>query len=448
MNTLKDFLEYKKSHNNCEFELRFQNIDIRTFYNVVSFFTNKRLERIEKSSVTKLYPSGIRSISNNEGKTKFEKKNEIFSFNKDGIKYSIAEEKSITINNKLSKSYFQRDKHRITFLDDSILIECTRVFSNEKLSFEIEIEIIRVDDNTKNKILMAKKLINSFRPSESEEFRSLFLKTGNYYIGSLPETLVETPINISDFKLSYKKDGERVMLFKDSKNNIFEYTRTRMLYKIEDKEIILGLEHIPSISLIDCEKMGNKKYIYFDVLFYDGKDQREYTLTDRLKCIKKDNDLLEKQKFHDLIDIYDYNNHITLMKNDKKSEGIVLTDTKQKYRKGRTNKILKVKKTDTIDLLIKKQKTLSIDKIQWELYYLDDNGLSLFRTIEIPIQMDKKYGDHSILEFEIKDSNLTSLRLRKDKIVPNYKTTIEDILSKHYINLKEEKDDFEFEFPL
>lgn len=430
--SLSTLLQKKSKDNSLELEVRFGKVDIRSFYSVVDFFSSKKLEKLVSTDISTIYENNIRSIRQGKVET-FERKKVLDYFVQDGAKYILNSEEIIPSMIKANK-VMTRKRFRTSFQDEDIIrIDCTRIVSNDELTFEIEIEVLQVNAKTKAKLDLALKVITSMLPCTDRilgSFQHLTKEKRRRFYGVLPRTLTTVPRFEEDpHMLTYKQDGERVLLYKHD-NSIYECTRTSNFYRVTNKTVMSDLAPLPNGTIIDCEKMDADRYIFFDVLYLNYKDLTRLDTNTRIQAL--DNyqlTTLRKQKFFQVNDQKQYQEHIANMQTTPEIEGIILCRKAAKYFA--PNTFIKVKSINTIDLLIKKKPTLTIDHTRWSCYMKGNNQLELLTSIEVVDTIDSQFEDHSVVEFEVlQQSYLRPLKQRRDKVIPNFTDTVSDIYKK------------------
>jgi len=171
--------------------------------------------------------------------------------------------------------------------------------------------------------------------------------------------------NYSDnkkYQANYKYDGERVMVAIEN-DKIIMFNRRGNIINRKFKDVEKELRQIDFRCILDGEIISedddfnklqkralsqNKavieyvtknikvNYMIFDVISFEGKDVRSYTLKERLKMVakvfeNKNFDILKKVEYYNVQDIYD------LAKNENR-EGIVIKDLEGTYQSSKRSR--------------------------------------------------------------------------------------------------------------
>lgn len=128
---------------NGEFEVRFQNVRLDTFYRVKNTIEKMTPSSTYSHTIDTYHQNKIRITIKDDGTKSAMIKEELFS--KDirdyQIKVSCSSERNISIPPNIGPSTFQRDKQRWTYMFDKIKIDFTIVDDGGKfIKYEIEIE--------------------------------------------------------------------------------------------------------------------------------------------------------------------------------------------------------------------------------------------------------------------------------------------------------------------
>ena len=163
----------------------------------------------------------------------------------------------------------------------------------------------------------------------------------------------------------------------------------------------------------------------FDVLFWNGKDVRNKTRLERLEYLKSlDIDfpvkIISPEK--NILDVY--NKYFR----DSKTDGIIITKNNTGYHNLKTFKY-KPYDMQVIDFQLKYR-----DDSSFDLQVIDRNGqLVTFSGCEesqvdgVFTTFDTVFKDGDIVEFGWKDGSFFPIRIRDDKIKPNYIEVAENI---------------------
>jgi hypothetical protein len=194
-----------------------------------------------------------------------------------------------------------------------------------------------------------------------------------------------------------------------------------------------------SNTIIDGELINDKIFYAFDLIMYKNNMLNDYCLFERLNILKYDIlfentvKLLYEIKKYYFDDIYEDSKKINKKKynyihDNKKhyipTDGLIFTDVKNNYINSIT---LKWKKNITFDFKIDKI-DVTDKKEEWKLncYTKDNNYIEFMvedvnRTV-LPKRIAKNYENGDIAEFEFNKSKrmFIPIKLRKDKLLPNF----------------------------
>ncbi|ORX65169.1 hypothetical protein BCR32DRAFT_306256 [Anaeromyces robustus] len=283
-----------------------------------------------------------------------------------------------------------RDYYRIDITDDK----------------QFEIEILNFDINLIDKIIDSIiDILNYFDVIDINTYLNNF----NFQKPITP--FIDDLLEINKgFYITNKIDGIRKLLIITS-NALYSYDN--IMTKISNC-------NSNDIIICDCE-FYNNSYYCFDIIYFN-KDLRKYKYKKRIEYFSKlpeflvDNILIKKniQLIYNVKDILNYikkNNNLILI------DGFILTYKNSNYFDNLVYKI-KYSYKNTIDVFIK----------NGQCYQQDIDGLSLIPNIIY----DKKYNN-KLIEVLLKSVNNKyygiSIKERSDKVKPNFKYTINSIIS-------------------
>lgn len=293
-------------------------------------------------------------------------------------------------------------------------IYCTIVNGN---IYEIEIEYTgkHVPDLT---------IINDFITNLfKDRYETRIIKQFNYMVcgKQIPHLnwCVNKPINLkfdmwtkmlNTYGFFLKMDGIRYLLF-SFKNKLYAINESLRIQVFNDTRI-------PHGTILDSE-LVNDTFHVFDILFYNGNDIRNKDMYFRsiiLKQIPYDLNM----EYTELETDFNIILHYTLSEFPDYTDGIIFSPLNEPYK----NKVtFKYKPTQllTIDFLVK----------QDSLYAVDENGdYTPFKgSSDYPyiFHLDDSYPIDSIVEFQYKTDKFVPLKIRHDKIKPNYISVALDI---------------------
>lgn len=306
---------------------------------------------------------------------------------------------------------------------------------SEPTSYEVEIEF--VGKNTKNILKeIASILLKSDNKTDNdilENVKTLINSTQKIF--NNPITFLRKnigQIEVNKYSVTEKADGERRLLYINSKNNAYYITTA-------NETLSAPYIKIPKQTVIDGEFINNEKFLAFDILAYNGKSIINLNLDERLKIlneIKIKNKIFEIKKFYlsvQPLDIYKLNEKVLTTKYSYPIDGIILTPIVEPYYNSTTFKWKDPKDTST-DFLIRRV----IGTSEWHLFVgitmntfkqlklqLDDNYKLLFPDIDInsnyfPVKFEPKtlknaylanFTDKEITKYKIEDNTIVELVL-------------------------------------
>jgi hypothetical protein len=198
------------------------------------------------------------------------------------------------------KATYQKNKFRCSLkgiwdIDMTILLITDCKTGKSGLYFEIEMEFNYKFYKSKN--LTHGQILEDFNNNSNTIITSIDciqntplnveLRYGIFnQVVTLEKQYLPTLIN-GKYSVTEKADGERVFIYIDDKKNIYRLNPTNVIL---DKTILAKLEKTLKITntLIDGELLsinGKNTFLGFDLLYYNGKDYRNFNLDTRLKYL-------------------------------------------------------------------------------------------------------------------------------------------------------------------
>lgn len=384
-------------------------------------------------------------------------------------------------NNYIVTNIRERSRYSFTSKDGLWKLELSRVKSNDKITFECELECLVKDAplaKIKSIVALLLKLIHSKHLKTKTEINELL---GEYqtltktklprFAGPLPFTLMKENIERNSFACGYdvtdKADGERKLCYISKSGDVLFLSRSNGF----TPDYIGKVSSSYGNTVLDCELLKNNLYI-FDCLFYKGSDVRNKNHIKRMqfasKVTKMKKELkmgvkcktfyfVHKNSVRKMVDgnivntkfktIFEAAHSIWTSKRDYPLDGIIFTPIYEPYF---NNKIYKWKDENTIDFFINKLEIgattekwgLKLAGFDYRKNYkhfplggLDKKGKFLHFTdrpieiqslipvnkgvITLPKSVAKKYDNHSIAEFKYKNNSFYPIGARLDKSVAN-----------------------------
>lgn len=368
---LNNILKSVNYNNEVEFKFKHKNINKKDIEKVCnSWFTKKPTQ---EESIVYIFPNGLRIIETAEKKI-YEQKRRILNKKiyddvnylktEFGINFSESSERTIDSSwfSDKNKYIMKRTRKRTSYQNKSFRVDLS--FIKEDSNYELEVEVIKQNDNVYELIMKLLRAIqNTSIPLSNTTINIVknviktFLKQEYFsFPGPLPHTVKQDTLNnIScGYAISDKSDGERAIILIDSNQHCFSIKRNKNIHYI-------GNTKHPKNYIYDSELIDDKYYI-FDVL-YANKDVRELSYIDRYKYINNDNKVFYKKPVY-FENISQYIQTIDQTKNYK-TDGIIFTPIYKKYY---NEKIYKWKSKNTIDFYC--------TKIENNKYRLEIAGLS------------------------------------------------------------------------
>jgi hypothetical protein len=247
-------------------------------------------------------------------------------------------------------------------------------------------------------------------------FETRIIKNYNMLVSNKPlpylNWCVNKPINLKFEMWKEIADGYGFYLKMDGIRYLL-YSYHGKLYALNETYRILVFENtrIPHNSILDAEYV-NETFHVFDVLFINGNDLRERDMTFRNEILKNiPYDL--NMEYTELSTEYNLIWHYTNLGLPKYTDGIVFFPLSEPYKNKCTFKY-KPAELLTIDFLVKKD----------GLYAIDDKGDPVVFEGDTLYPYKFEFGDewqvNTITEFQYKKDGFYPMRIRHDKIKPNY----------------------------
>lgn len=480
LNVMTRFIQQAESRPNIEFEARFSTfydnvytagvpavpssikpngyrfiplIDMSKFYKALEWFQNKLGDPQVIETIEFMYPDNIRQVNpvNPPGgphylkKTRMGAPHDIFEY---GVRLGLSQEQPVVRPQSFSlPPNLKRHKVRKSIIDRFVRYDFTHVVTNkfngepEKNGYEIEIEWLPKRGGTLDELWrMVNQMLcllqdSPFLVSVSDRHNAL-LEYSNllgfqkkpYFVGAQPETFQMThltTIGSQPFAVTDKLDGHRCLLFVRNNGKVHLLDR-----KMQVRATGLVLPEF-SGSLFDTEVLTPTCMIFvFDTIFFKKSDLRtrnEYPLSARLtlanefvnSCVARGYRNVQMKMFiWNLADT-----HRLLPQNISdgyERDGLVFTPAHEPYpNRSKWSNLLKWKPADwnSIDFLVKFEGNAIRLHVGTK-----DNTTEPFEhqsdivTIEPGIQL----YDGVIAECTIRNNNWHVLRIRTDKMKPNF----------------------------
>lgn len=411
--------------NNYELEIRFTEIT-KEIYEIIYYeFYEKYTEfKISKSNILEkvIYDKNISYIQNNENKEyyKIKKRLKWLYLKNINANITLSIENDKYINNQEKNNYIKRKKERTSFIDiiNNISYDFT-IIDNDV--YQMEIEFLNIKSNITDNII--KKIYDSIY----NIIKILPLNIKKILRQPIPLKNVD---DISeDFAVTEKLDGIRCILQIINNREIILIKNNFKIKIITNLKIKKETNDINNYNntIIDGELINNNIFYAFDIIIFKGIFLKE-NLIQRIEKLKNMKFLSKKGKmdvyykvkeyyYHDIIE----NSRLLLKKKKRKFQidGLIFNSISQSYT---DNIIYKWKYVITFDFMIKKVNNSDI----WELYcYNGNNNYIIFpKNNNYKIKSDKnleiKYQDGIIVEFKYENNVFFPLKIRTDKIRPNY----------------------------
>lgn len=277
--------EFKWINNKSVFET---NNEIDYFYRLKNLLIEYGINYKKINTIEKIYNENnynVKEIFNKDDKTiVYQQKKKIYTYNIYDFNLRIAISKENIIKQyKSNNDYVLREKERYSFDLKYCNIDLTKVKQDNKIMFEIELELkekINIDMLNKilSLILFTKDLSqNIITVSEKNKIINEYKQIFNtiFFVGAQPETLQKHLIHELgkiEYAITDKADGDRYILFISSDKNV--YFIDNNIKKVLKTDIKSNLYYS---TVIDGELIRkNDKYIFlaFDIIAFNNKDLR------------------------------------------------------------------------------------------------------------------------------------------------------------------------------
>ena len=340
-----------------------------------------------------------------------------------------------------------KDRTRTTFYNDEInyKIDLTMDQQNKYTHYQLEVEFISKPSASELKEMILwlhkyrellyhnQKVIFSFNRNfvRDPKYKNSD-KDMPYNGGAMPKNLKPYTVPfLNDYVVSSKPNGISYFLYFSEKYGVYYINRTE-IHPVSNKpshpllyeSIVIG-EYISLKS--DSEGINNKFYA-FDFLIFKKKDVRGLSATERHDMLVKVKELVNWNNFDILPQFFENRlekslkvvfNYIASEWTPETNDGIVLKPQNMPFNNPYVYK-WKPWEDITIDLAVK-----IMDGVYYGMGY-DRNNLTTFvgsKKFPYSGEVDLngfKVPEFSILEFRYKDGMLRAIRVRSDKIKPNY----------------------------
>lgn len=408
------------------------NINAFMFKNILDELKIQYPSHVSYDQTVYCYNDDLRVIQNKGSPTtKYQKKSKIVNHIIDTtskylkIKWSLnIEEELKPFYNNTKPTYIRKKKVHVFDILPDWQLYCIEASSDNKKTYEIEIEKVSNDTLTNDSINQVQFYIQNLFANRYENlivhhYNSMFDSTKNVYHYVYWPIL--KPINLKfdmwkqmkDYNFLLKHDGERYLLlvFQNCIYMINETTVKRVKTKCK----------LPDNTILDSEYVkdpdGTSGTFYiFDILFHNGIDVRERLLHNRFDILKS----LTFPRMFKLSTLFtsfnDLSKYILPLK-----EGIDGIIFMPKYQPYKNNCSYKYKPANllTIDFLVQKN----------QLYMETTTGLVLFRgdnknpyNPDSIFQCKFDYENEDVIEFtyDKECKQFIALRKRDDKLKPNF----------------------------
>jgi len=391
------------------------NVNIHEFqgvkYDLLSEFTSDNYNE----TVT-IYDDGIRKIERDGHEHWYEKKIRINQFIKPTnlsylfIKWTHAHEEKVTIlGNKVILTR-RKNVFKIKYnCDWDIYLTMVNGYNCE---FEVEYtgNVVPTEYQIQEvNNLIVKLFKNRYEPRIIRQFNLLTSGKPTPYLNWCVNKPVNLKFNMwtnmsNGYGFYLKMDGIRYLL----------YSNGGKLYALNETSRIIVFDNtrIPHNTILDAEYLNDTFHI-FDVLFFNGNDLRNkdmYFRTVILKNIPYDLNM----EYTELNTDYNLIWHYVICGLPEHTDGIVFFPLYEPYKNKCTYKY-KPPELLTIDFLVKEDGLYAVDDDGNPIIF---KGTSLYPFKHVQQQDDWKID--SITECQFKVDKFVPIRIRHDKIKPNY----------------------------
>jgi hypothetical protein len=421
-----------------EVEIRFGTFNNRSFTPQVTkeqfdrvfiFLSNNKnfyTHSIKKQKIE--IEKNIRKITEKNKSFYNEKKKIVTLDNKEwDYRLAVSSEKEVNVNSFSVEYLKTRERHSFVNIKNKT---CFDLDISDNL-FTIELECLEGCplSNLRNELELVMHLLQNNRILLNKTTSNEVLK--NYqnitkkskFFGVQPMTLSDEKFNKKEkYALTKKLDGLRY--------NLICYNK--QLYSISSKLIVSPVPYSCDIKneILDIEYYKNYYHI-FDLIDADPKSkvnlqmrmEKASKLLQNIKPMFKDVPQIVIKDYYfsnKLEDLYSKFKETTSNLDSKIYDGLILVKSQENYINSAPLKWKPVE-MNTIDFLLKKKSNL-----QFDLYVGDKEGLFLFTTTTVSKKDYDTYKDDDIVEFSYKNESWVPLKLRSDKLKPNFITVAED----------------------
>ena len=443
-----------------EFEVKFKlPIQYSDVLVIEDFLKKKNFRTLQKDKYSKvtIFPDGYRQIDDMyEKKQRVNKPRHVVETLK-----TLEQEYYLKITESKEMKYYKipftkadailnRDRLRSSYQDKYYRCDISYILQQKEYELELEIKERSPPIGTILDLLKILQKGELFPKSESKDvIRKIKTLSSAIFPGALPFTIrkaqVEQGLLACGYAMSDKSDGERIIIFIDSKGQVYGIRRNRII----SKHFIVNSHYN---SMFDCEKINDIFYL-FDAIYVNGKSVKDKTYIERLDTLK---DLKHKYIKEKKIYLQSIKNHIDQARNvSYETDGLIFTPIFKPYY---NTQIYKWKPNNTAEFLVKRKgdkyilhiasETSTKDKTYTHFPFsgIDGKGTFVHKGEEIVNQMfDQEPGvlttlsdslknkqiidtlDDFIAEFEWKQDKWKFMKIRYDKQFANHVSTINDI---------------------
>lgn len=379
----------------------------------------------------KLFSNNIKRI---EGKHNIMKTRKYkIDYKEYGIRVDLSKEKYIEKIPCNSKLILEKDRERIIFFDDTnfIKVDVTKDIVSDNIHYQAEIEflrkptigelsnIIQYFSNINLKLKLYQKLVYDINKLDHRRRKSPEL-----FSPSMPKSIKEEDIkHLHKYAITNKPDGVSLYLTFTINGNYYVGKTQTELFDINTIPSLIG-------SVILGEKMKNGDFIVYDILRYKFKNiQRNYIIKryEILKIVLSELNMYSNIKLlpifykkslkNNIEDVFEYIKNI-----DYKNDGIIFKPLLKPHYNKCTYK-WKPPEDLTIDFSTYKNED---NTYSLYCYGIDSSKVLFTGTIEYPcstnhiINFSNNIEDGSIIEYKYLKNNFIPVRIRGDKIKPNF----------------------------
>lgn len=417
---LQDLKIIQSNEYNYELEIRFTGIT-KEIYEIIfyEFFQKyKDLKIVKTNNIEKVIYNKNISYIQSENKYKIKKRLKWLYLKNINANITLSTEDIIYMGSNVETNHNMkiREKKRTSFVDiiNNVSYDFTIIDNN---LYQIEIELLNINSN------ITYSDINIINNSIYKILEILPLNIKKILNQPIPLKNKENILN--NFAVTEKLDGLRSILYITDNGNVIllkNNFQTKFITNLKIKNY--------NNTIIDGELINNKIFYAFDIIIFKDIYLRENLIkrVEKLKTLKflskkGKMDIYYRVKKYYYDDIIENSKLILKNKKGYNIDGLIFNSINQDYE---NSIIYKWKYIITFDFMMKQIN--NNDNITWELYcYNGNNTYIIFPNINnYKVKSDKyldiKYKDGIIIEFEYDENNniFSPLRIRNDKIFPNY----------------------------